>query len=319
MARATDADFDLSWTSSSTSTGEGDVYAEITVDGAELSTNGGDAAWSWDTGDVSAKIVSGDVTVILGSPDGLGNASSPDMDQDEDTDGEDTVAPGFGDGEGLEVQYMDASVGIDWFYTAATDTFEYLVYGAYGMDVTEELSADVAFAVNEGDIYGTVMAAYAMDDYSVEAAFDMQNEGSFAWDASVAASATVEDVTVDLGAYYDGDLDVFGKVSYAMDALDVSLAGYLNDSSVADVDDNDDDTETLDAWSLDFDASYALDDVYTPYLSVGYNASETLPVEVGVDAALIDNASVNLNYATDDMSDAANNKGTVTASVTVSL
>jgi len=62
-----------------THAGSGDVYAQITIDGIDLSTSTDDAAWTWDA-DVSAKLVMGSFWVGLNNPDLTFNMVNRDSD-----------------------------------------------------------------------------------------------------------------------------------------------------------------------------------------------------------------------------------------------
>lgn len=342
FAYADDSGFDISWTATMTSEGEGDVYAVITVEDAELNIDE-TGFETTDAGDVSAKIVGPDWEVALGSSTGFGNATSPDMDMDDDTDSADFVEPSFDNGNGLAVTYSGLTVGFDFFYdndanddgTMGDEDLVYMVTTGYAFDLADGVTADaeVAVANNSGststDFYGTLALAYAMDAVAVDAAFDMVYDGSFTFDASASASYTMDDMAVMLAGYYEspnGGIDALLSVDYTgVESATIGLWAYLNDGF------NDDLTpaapnseEELYALAVGADLEYALDDVFTPYVSVAYEYSEAasmgyLPVEVGVGAALVDNASVDFNYATDDALDFANNKGKVTASVTVEL
>lgn len=339
--------FDLTWTGEATSSGEGDVYAVITVEDVELNFDEtGSAAAPFETidgGDVSATIYGPDWEVALGSSTGFGNASSPDMDMDDDTDSADFVEPSFENGNGLAVTYSGLTVGFDFFYdndandddTMGDDDLMYMVTTGYSADLADGLTAEgkVAVASLSGststDFFGTLALAYAMDAVAVDAAFDMVYDGSFTFDASASATYTMDDMAVMVAGYYEspnGGIDALLSVDYTgVEDATIGLWAYLNDGF------NDDLTpsapnsdEELYALAVGADLEYALDDVYTPYASVAYEYSEAasmgyLPVEVGVKAALIDNAAVKLKYATDDALDFANNKGKVTASVTVEL
>jgi hypothetical protein len=316
-------DLTLTFSAEASSEGEGDVYGVISITDAELAFDADDSSatsdgWTFDRGDLEAKIVGPDWEVIFGSPTSLGNAEAPDMDMDGDTDPEDTVSPGLTRGEGLTIKYSDLTLGVDFMYdTSTAPDFEYLAYVAYAAELADGVNADVAFAVNDGDFAGTVAASAEVEGVALDAAFDMEYATSFAWDASVGASYAMDALTADVAAYWDGDLDVFAKLVYTgVEKAELTVWGYLNDSNADDPAGTD---EGNTAWSAGVEASYDIDDVYSAYAEVGYDSTSALPVTVGLDAALISNAAVNLEYATADAADFANNKGSLTASVTIEL
>jgi hypothetical protein len=326
MDYAPDQDLSLTFSAEASSEGEGDVYGVISITDAELAFASDDATaleydgWTFDGGDLEAKIVGPDWEVIFGSPDGLGNANAPDMDQDGDTDSEDTVSPGLTRGEGLTIKYSDLTLGVDFMYdTSTAPDFEYLAYVAYAAELADGVNADVAFAVNDGDFAGTVAATAEVEGVALDAAFDMEYTTSFAWDASVGASYAMDALTADVAAYWDGDLDVFAKLVFTgVEKAELTAWGYVNNTLDASAEDASG-GETLADWAAGVEASYDIDDVYSAYAEVGYDSNQDLPVTVGLDAALISNAAVNLEYATDDAADFANNKGSLTASVTIEL
>ncbi len=351
-------EINLSFAASSSATGEGDVYAEIVLDGAAIAidTHSDDdeaVTWSGTLGGLSATVYAGDFSVALSSATAFGNAAST------DANGEDTANPDFGAGTGVTLKYMDASVGFDYWTDpddsddndASGDAVERLmIYGGYAMSLTEELTIGLDAAYSNEDVFGSLTAAYAMDDYSVSAAVDMQNvANTFAWDAALSASAAVADVTADLDVYFNGDFDVMLALGYtgvenltvgagfamndnftavaAVDEVEAVDAGFAwadaNNDGVADAGEWSpvaaveavDAVEAVEAWSVSFDAAYAIDNM-APYVSLGYNASETFSLEVGANLSIVDNASVNINYTNGDL---AADKGAVNASIVVSL
>jgi hypothetical protein len=319
--------FDLTWTGEGSSEGEGDVYGVISITDAELTIDELGAV-AGTPGDLSAKIVGPDWEVAFGSSTGFGNAEAPDMAQDgDDTASYDAVTPTFESGNGLTVTYSGLTAGFDFFYdndanddgVMNDDDLVYMVTTGYSADLAEGLTADaeVAIASLSGsastDFFGTVALTYAMDEMTVDAAFDMVFDGSFAYDASVATSYTLEGVTLDLAGYFDGTFDAFAKASYEQDALTAAVWAYVSDNGSAARGD------AADAWEVGVDLAYDIDDVYSAYANASYTASANVPLTVGLDAAVIDNASVNLEYATADAANFANNKGSLTASVTVEL
>jgi hypothetical protein len=70
-------------------------------------------------------------------------------------------------------------------------------------------------------------------------------------------------------------------------------------------------------WEATLEASYDMG-AMVPYLETGYDVDGVIPVTVGADFPLvIDNAVLNVEYASDDVADFDNNKGIFKVGVTV--
>ncbi|MGM0432931.1 MAG: hypothetical protein ACQEQU_09485 [Spirochaetota bacterium] len=328
------AGFDITWTGSASSEGEGDVYAVITVEDAEALID--ETGLTVTNGSASAKVVGPEWVVAFGSSTGFGNATAPDMAQDgDDTASFDDVTPTFEAGNGLTVTYSDITVGFDFYYdndlnddgTTGDNDLMYMATTGYALDLADGLTADteVAIASLSGsastDLFGTLALAYEMDDLTVDAAMDLALENDFAdlgFDASVAADYAMNEMSFYAKAYYgDEDIDLLAKTSYAADGYSVGVWGYL-DSILTDGVRTGSDAADGD-WAVYLDATYDINDVYDVYAKTGFNEAQTVPLTVGLNAALIDNAAVKVEYVSDDVSAFANNMGALTTSVTVSL
>jgi hypothetical protein len=142
-------------------------------------------------------------------------------------------------------------------------------------------------------------------------------EYGFEIDPSVAVALDgVGTITADLFfAKYDTanigwDQEVNVGLTYEagfMDALALTVEGALSDLTAEQGD--------MD-WDVDVECQYDLGTV-APYANFGYGADEVLDLQVGADLAVIDMATVTVDYTSDDVADFDNNKGRLTFAVSV--
>jgi hypothetical protein len=154
----------------------------------------------------------------------------------------------------------------------------------YGFEMQPALGYEVAGV-------GTFTADFLFASYDIDATAD----------AEAGVDVTVVEQIMELGVVYEAGF---------MDALsltvDFDLTGLDADSDIG--------------WNVNFDTKYDMGTV-APYLTVDYGDNEDLDLSVGADLAVIDNATVTLDYTNGHVLDGATadsaEKGVITLAVAV--
>ena len=301
--------------------------------------------------DVSAKLVFGDIWVGLNSPDFDFN----NVDQEDDDDvnlvdlAKDGISVGYTtDAYSLAIQIASAADG--YIGDKDDDSGAYDGTDSWTDSETEDSFNDNFTANTENDYAFGVVASVMAGPATVPVSFAYYADNYMGFGAApsiVVGPATInipvdyvsELVTKDYGFEMDPSVavvvDGVGTITADFFFAKYDIASFsweqeMNVGVLYEEDFMDGYVMTLEAsvndlgeeqgdmtWDVDMTNSFDLGGM-APYVNFGYDEAEALDLSVGVVfATAIDNATVTLDYSSDDVADFDNNKGLATISVAV--
>jgi len=340
---------------SATGAGSGGVYAEITISDIEISLSvdgeDGDDEVSYDAS-VSAKIVMGALYIGLGEPDLSFNAVELEDFQDFNANVKGTGGISLGyvtDAFSFEVGVKskedysadDAEAAVaeedEWYDTTPEEDASSADFANLDNNYLFGLNASITAGPAVVDVYAAYDPSYTAADalmgFGANVAADF---GVATLDLGFDYVTVGDDYGMDLSAELGADVGVGTlTVNFLMQKWETVVPGLLEgdymeagltfDAALADeltlvlgftLEDL---TADEMGWEATLEAAYDLGAV-VPYLETGYDKDGVIPLTIGADFPLvIDNAVLNVEYASDDVADFDNNKGLFTVGVTVSF
>ncbi len=331
---------------SDTKSGEGDMYAEITISDIDLNVSKEDGLTN--DASVSAKVVMGSLWFGLGNPDFTFN----EVETGKDVDVNAETVKGTG---GMSVGFTSDAFSASFLVASKDDWDDDAVSGVAAVTaswttvaVDAVAASSSAININNDYLYGanaTISAGSVNVPvyFAYDPTFPVPSGTEVLTGIGVAPSVSAAGATVKIPVDYvavgdENGLEADPSVSYAVDGVgtfsaDLLYAKYTKIAGAADVMDanftyaedvTDAVTSTLKVgltdlngtlgWTVDVDNTINLDGM-APYVNFGYGKDKVFDLQVGVAlTSLIDMATVTLDYTT---SDTSADKGVVTAAVKV--
>ncbi|MBT3274382.1 MAG: hypothetical protein HN368_14590 [Spirochaetales bacterium] len=314
MTNAMTSTLDLTLASGSVETEAADGwYGWITLASFKISFEEGDVL-NVDAGGVTAKIINGPMYIQIYAVDGF----ATDMAAEVEDDG--YAVEGDDDGVDVGTDLADGSGGFTFGYVA--DAFDVAVHFAtetgWGGDDSDNnghflVGADFGVMAGPADIDLAVVRGIGVeetlglglkvglpiDPLALTLAVDAQmpDGGDLAYEARADVGLTAGPATVGIDFIYGEavDMDLEVDVDLALDPITVGIFfGGWN---------------SFDAYALDVDLGYALNDMVALAASFGYDSAGSIPVMVSATMKLIPNTTFTLKY---DTVDVPNDTGAVT-------